>query len=213
MDETSLAPVEVPDGFEQAVWARLQPALRAERRGRFPWLMLAPAPLALAATVAILVGAAFFAGRSLPRPAPASDAGAAHAQVRERILLIDLGEHLERSQAVLVELVSADPDGPIDMSGERERAEQLVAANRLYRVTAAATGNAAVSALLDDLERVLVDVAAAPATATAQDLDALRHRIDARSLLFRVRAASSDVRDRQKDARQPRAPALVTFTL
>jgi anti-sigma factor RsiW len=204
VDETTLAPVEVPDGFERTVWARLEPALRAERRGTFPWLMLSPAPLALAATVAMLVGAAFFAGRSLPHsvPAPAAPPGLAAERVRERILLIDLGEHLDRSQAVLVELVSADPDGSIDISVERERAEQLVAANRLYRVTAAATGNTAVSALLDDLERVLVDVAAAPATATPQDLDALRHRIDARSLLFRVRAASSDVRDRQKDAQE-----------
>ena len=61
--------------------------------------------------------------------------------MRERILLVDLGEHLDRSQMVLVELVSADESDAVDISGERARAEQLVAANRLYRQTADDTGD------------------------------------------------------------------------
>ena len=54
---------DVQDGFERRVWARLEPNLRDERRGWRSWLALAPAPLALAAAVLLLVGAAFFAGR------------------------------------------------------------------------------------------------------------------------------------------------------
>ena len=59
-------------------------------------------------------------------------------------MLVDLGEHLDRSQMMLVELVSADDRESVDISGERARAEQLVSANRLYRQTAMATGDAGI---------------------------------------------------------------------
>ncbi len=61
---------------------------------------------------------------------------AAAEQIRERILLSDVGDHLDRSQMALVELVSSDDNTSMDMAGERSRAEQLVADNRLYRQTA-----------------------------------------------------------------------------
>ena len=121
-------------------------------------------------------------------------------QVRERILLVDLGEHLERSQMILVELVSADAEGTVDLSAERAHAEQLLAANRLYRHTAAATGDRTVSELLDELERMLVELAAGPERLASQDLESVRRQIGANGLLFRVRVVSSEVRERQKDA-------------
>ena len=199
----SAPPVEAPDGFERTAWARLQPALAAPRRGWASWFAVSPAPLAFAAGVLVLVGASFMAGRLMPRPGPAAGEPASQtaAQVRERILLVDLGEHLDRSQRVLVELASADDStGSVDMSLEQSRAEQLVAANRLYRQTAASTGDAAIAAVLDDLERVLVDIAASPKTMTQDDLDAVRRRIESKELLFKVRVMASQVRARQRDA-------------
>lgn len=121
--------------------------------------------------------------------------------VRERILLVDLGEHLDRSQMVLVELVSADDAAAsVDISLEQSRAEQLVAANRLYRQTAASTGDAGTASVLDELERVLVDIAASPTTLSQEDLDSVRRRIASKELLFKVRVVSSRVHDRQKAA-------------
>jgi hypothetical protein len=75
-----------------------------------------------------------------------------------------------------------------------------LAANRLYRETALRTGDTATAALLGDLERVLVDVAASPSTLTQGDLDEVRRRIDSNGLLFKVRVVSSDVRERQRAA-------------
>jgi hypothetical protein len=86
------------------------------------------------------------------------------------------------------------------MSLEQSRAEQLVADNRLYRQTATQTGDAAIAAVLDDLERVLVDIAASPKTMTQEDLDAVRRRIESKELLFKVRVMASQVRARQRDA-------------
>ncbi|PYR58307.1 MAG: hypothetical protein DMF85_11070, partial [Acidobacteria bacterium] len=108
-----------------------------------------------------------------------------------------------RSQMVLVELVSAGgSSGDVDISTERERAGQLVAVNRLYRQTALSTGDANMASLLDDLERVLVDVAASPSPVSQADFDAVRRRIESKGLLFKVRVVSSEVRERQRAAVQ-----------
>ena len=205
IDESAVA-VEPPPSFERTVWARLEPNLRPARRGWASWLM-SPAPLGLAAAVAVLVVGAFFAGRALS-PAPSvPDAATAVAleQIRERILLSDLGAHLDRSQMALVELVSADENAAGDISGDRSRAEQLVADSRLYRQTAADTGDVALSELLDEIERVLTDVAASPQSGSSRDLADVRRRIESRDLLFKVRVVSSDIRERQKVSNQRQA--------
>jgi hypothetical protein len=191
--------MDAPEGFERLAWARLEPALAVGRRGWLRAALLTPAYVALAAAVIVLVGAAFMAGRMIPKtPAGAAAAAKPADQVRERILLVDLGEHLDRSQMVLVELVSADDKGSVDVSNERARAEQLVAANRLYRQTAVSTGDAAMASVLDDLERVLVDIAAGPSTMSQDDLDSVRRRIASKELLFKVRVISTQVREREK---------------
>jgi hypothetical protein len=202
VDESALAGPELPDHFERTVWARLEPNLR-RGSGWFSWFVLSPGRLAWIATVVLLVGAAFMAGRLLPR----SEDGAAAAanDLRQRILLVDLSDHLDRSQMMLVEIVSADDENAVDISDERARAEQLVTANRLYRQTALATGDRGIVDLLDELERVLVDLAASPAELSPERLAEVRRRIESRSLLFKVRVVSAEVRQRQKSIVQSRA--------
>lgn len=195
--------LELPEGYERTVWARLEPGLAAQRRGWFSWLVLSPARLAWAAAIVALVGASFFAGQVSQRQAAPAQTAATTDELREQILLTDLGEHLDRSQMMLVDLVSAGED--VDMSVERERAENLVADNRLYRQTASATGDAAVSELLEDLERILVELAASPDELSAADLEGVRQRIEAKSLLFKVRVLSSSVREKQQQQIRQRA--------
>ena len=205
IDETSVASIDLPPSFERTVWARLEPNLKPQR-GRWLSFVLSPAPLALAAAVLVLVVGAFFAGRTLsPAPAPSTSAAASLDQIRERILLADLGQHLDRSQMALVELVSADGDASVDFLGERSRAEQLVADSRLYRQTAEETGDHAISELLDEIERVLTDVAASPPGGSSRDLADVRRRIESRDLLFKVRVLSSEIRERQKVSIQRQA--------
>jgi hypothetical protein len=209
VNEAALAGPEPPDGFERTVWARLEPSLD---RGQGGWLSrLLPSPSRLGwatAAIAIVVGA-FYAGRLSPRAPEApstttaaaiTNAGSTSNQVRERILLVDLSDHLDRSQRVLVELVSAEGAGTANIAGERERAEQLVVANRLYRETASATGDSSVVDLLDQLERVLVEVAASPSDLSPREMDDVRRRIESGSLLFKVRVVSSDLQERRKAA-------------
>ena len=130
---------------------------------------------------------------------------AAIEQIRERILLAEVSEHLDRSQMALVELVSTDETATADISGDQSRAAQLVADNRLYRQTAEQTGEVALSELLDEIERVLTEVAASPQSGSSRDLADVRRRIESRDLLFKVRVVSSALRERQRTSIQRQA--------
>ena len=211
VDDAALGVPELPEGFERVGVG----SARAESAARAWRMALAVAPFSIAAWLGSCGRGACGLG-VLRRPAVARDpstpgtppaavtATAANAaanqnQVRERILLIDLGDHLDRSQRVLVELVTAE-GAAADFASERNRAEQLVWANRLYRETAAATGDSSVVDLLDQLERVLVEVAASSPNSSQRELDDVRRRIESGSLLFKVRVVSSDLLERRRAA-------------
>lgn len=114
--------------------------------------------------------------------------------VRERVLLIAVGDHLERSQMVLVELAHANTRGALDISAERQLADDLVASNRLYRQTAQQMGQENVAGLLDELERVLVEVARGPSTVSMQQLADIQQRIESQGILFKVKVIGSEIR-------------------
>lgn len=208
MAAVDILPVPVlSEGFERTVWARLEPSLSA-RRGWFSSFVLSPANLAWMGAVLVLVAGAFFAGRISHTPATGARTATAD-EIREGVLLVDLGEHLERSQTMLVELVSADVElsesqATIDVTTERERAQELVAANRLYRQAASENGEIQVSQLLDELERLLVELAASPDQLATEDMERVQQRIAAKDLLFKVRVVSSAVKERQKEQTRSR---------
>ena len=194
------------------VWQRLAPKLSSqpikELGSRWPRMFqstewLRPRPLAAAAAVAVLVLAAFLLGRFWPRPVIQVASQPVPPEVRDRILLVAVGDHLERSQMVLVELVNAKGDGTVDISAERERAEDLVAANRLYRQTAARAGEVGVASVLDELERVLIEIAHSPSKASQAQLDEIRHRIEAQGILFKVRIIDSQMQQRGRERIAP----------
>jgi hypothetical protein len=200
------------DGYGAEVWARLQPSLgrdTATWRDRLRAL-LAPRRLVLAGGMAVLVAAAFVAGTFLPgrtttptmvpatAPAPAAQmASADRERVRERILLVAVGDHLERSQVALVELVNNPGGATVDISGEQAIARDLVTENRLYRQTALTTGEPGVASVLDDLERVLVEIANSPTTMTAAEFSEVRGRIEQQGIIFKVRVFGDRVRERE----------------
>jgi len=170
---------------------RAQIENRLDRRVWRQWHW--PRPLAWAAVVAALV-LAFLAGRwMVPVEEPA--VATAPADVRDRVLLVALGDHLERSQILLVELKNTEANGAVDISVERASAEELVGPNRLYRQTAAASGEPAIVDLLDDLERVLLEVAHGPDRMGAGEVNELRGRIESQGILFRVRVLESRIGD------------------
>lgn len=195
---TAIDATEVPEPdpwFEQRAWARLEPALTASERHR-PW-QLPWRAIAWGAAAALVVIAAFVAGQFASKPAAPVQTASTPPVMPERVLLVDLGDHLDRSELALVEFVSGTDAA--QMASSRERVEELVAANRLYRRTATTSGDPGVADVLDELERALIEIAGTAPTASTTDLDVMRQRIDTRGLLFKVRVMREQLQERAKD--------------
>ncbi len=202
-----VAPVEVPEpgeDYEARVWDRLQWRLRGEKkRERLTWAKA----LALAATVIV----AFLAGvlwKSSSRrvdessrvatattnpTTPLVDSTTRRLGDSTRVLLVVVGEHFDHSERVLVELTNLTPDGSTDITTERERAEELLASNRLYRSTAIDRGEQDVATLLDELEPVLLQIARSPSQVSAEELRAMQKRVETKGLVFKLRVVRADV--------------------
>ena len=123
------------------VWQRIEHRLGA-RRGAAFWMLGGSWRWAAASRgVRGVDGDGLLAGRFYPRHKQPAQIAAADAQTGERVLLVAVGDYLERSQMVLIELTNANPAGSMDISAEQERAGDLVTETRLYRQTAARTGD------------------------------------------------------------------------
>jgi hypothetical protein len=191
-DLDGLRPADVPepaDGFEARMWRRVEAKLPRKGLRWAPWM----GGLAIAASLVL----AFWLGKitnvsSPTAPAPTQE------EVRERILLVAVGDHLERSQMVLLEVVNA-PAGEADLTVPQRSAEELATANRLYRQAATRAGEPAVASVLEDLERVLVEIAHSPSPASSAEVDRLRQRIESKGLLLKVRVIGSHVREKEKE--------------
>jgi hypothetical protein len=210
-------PVAEPEaGYETRLWHAIQLRLGRPKVG-FAWSVwrewIAPRRLVSIGAVAAMIAAAFLAGRYTGRlqpNGPASDVTNINApippQVRERILLVAVGDHLDRAQTVLLEISNADADGTgreaahqeVNISDEQTRAENLLEANRIYRQTAEHSGDNAVANVLDELEPVLLDIVHSPPNVSAVELSDLQKRIAAEGLLLKVRVLDSTVRNESK---------------
>lgn len=202
------SPAEEPSsGFEARIWARLEPALTPAAPWWRRWLAMpavrwAPAGLAAAALVAAFAGGWWLRSGTVP---PLEIRGASERvpaamsfdppDAQARVLVLAVGDHLARAEMALSELMNA---GPAMDELDRVRAADLVATNRLVRQTAAQAGDETLDDVLEEIERVLVEVANAPADVAAEELNALRRRVESRGILFRVRVLGNELRTRQQ---------------
>jgi len=194
-------PVPDPgDDYGRRVWQHIAPRL-PEKRVRWWQTWFEPKQLVAVGAIAALLVAAFLAGR-ISRHDRTPDVIANKEQVRERVLVVAVGEHLGRSEMMLVELSNAEPIDPaqkhVNIASEQRRAEDLLEENRLYRQTALQEGDTGLANVLDDLERVLLDVAHSPDNVTPAQLEKIRQKIEAQGILFKVRVVSKDLQERQK---------------
>ncbi|MCP4664038.1 MAG: hypothetical protein GY856_52310 [bacterium] len=202
---------EPPEDYGAQVWSRLAPQLRdpGSRRGIREWIaeflsppvLFSPRRLAAAGALVGMLAVAFVAGRYWPAAQPGTEEPFP-ATGRERIMLTAVGRHLERSQRLLIELANTAGNGGVDVADERELAEELLHANRIYRSASQRSGKAALAAVLDELERVLLDLARGPEELPAAELEELRSRID--GILFKVQIVGSHVR--RGGPAKPQAP-------
>jgi hypothetical protein len=217
---TSIAVPDPGEDYGQRVWQQIAPRLPEKRERWWSSLFfgrpkcvnwLTPQRWVAAGAIAALIIAAFLAGRATKHSAVGEVAGAVdQGKVRERVLIMAVGEHLGRSEMVLVELANAEPQGAgqkqVNISGEQRRAEDLLEENRLYRQTALEQGDTALAGVLDELERTLLDVAHSPQQPTAAQLEGMRQRIESRGILFKVRVVGKELQQREASGQTPAAP-------
>ena len=186
------------ESYGRELWARLRPSLASKPTA--PSFFPGWRPWVLSASLAALLAVAFLAGRVWPR-GPES-ANPSEQLTRGRILAAAVADHLDRSQIVLLEFLHGDPAADSSGGHETRLAEELVSANRLYRQTAARAGERGVTAVLDELERVLLEIAHSP---TPEAREALKRRIESEGTLFKVRVLRSELDRREKAATPPPA--------
>jgi hypothetical protein len=192
-----------PPDYEERVWRSIAPAIGVSKQARGShWWQFGRREWATALAMVCVAVLAFLVGRhGQPPPAPADMRAGGTEVARDGVLTAAVGDHLERSEFVLAELVNADPAArQLNISGERMLAENLLMANRLYRQTADAEGRTAMVALLEDLERVLLEITHSPESLDAEEASTLRRRVEEQNLLFKVRVVGSKLREQLEGA-------------
>lgn len=197
---------EVPEpaaDYETRVWDRLRWRMRAEaKRGKrnqwMKWLAVA------AVTFFAFITGLLWRRQAVPEYTEATATQTATAvqpagqtntqQQRDRVLLVVVSDHFDRSERILIELTNLTPtEDNVDIGAERAAAEELLASNRLYRRTALDRGEESVATLLDELEPVLLQIAHAPDDMSADELRRIQKRVEAKGLVFKLRVVRNDV--------------------
>lgn len=200
----ALDAMPIPDpgeDFGRRVWQEISPRLPDKRP---PWwqTFFQPRRLVAVGAMAALILLAFFIGRFTKKNSLGSDV-ADSGKVRERVLVVAVGDHLGRSEMILMELANAEPEKGqklMNIYAEQKRAEDLLEENRLYRQTALRDGDTAMASTLDELERVLLDIANSPDEVTPAQFEAIQKRIAAKGILLKVRVVKQELHQRRQTA-------------
>jgi hypothetical protein len=152
--------------------------------------------------MAMLVVVAFMLGRYWPASTDLTGPQRLTAeQIHSRLLVASVADHFDRSRMVLVEILHApDEDGEVDISAGQSGVGELVAANRLLRQTAELNRDSGLASVLEDLERVLLEIEHCPSQLSLGELASLRERIETQGILFKIRILESQIRQRQREA-------------
>jgi hypothetical protein len=202
-------PRPAPD-LNDRVWAAIRPALpiyhpQAQgRRSSGVFTGWWPRGLVWAGALASLVfiGTAFWAGRLFERRHTETNlALQASPSQPGRVLLLVVRDHLDRSERLLVELDHAGHFTRVDRGPLAREAADLLEDNRLYRQTAATSRDPALAQLLDQLDRVLVEVAHDPAALHGGDLARMREQMNLDGLLFELRVVRDRHNKNEKETR------------
>lgn len=164
---------------------RRKPARSGEARTRLRWVVWATG-LAATLVMGVAIGR-FTAGGGSETVQPPPTVAAANGPV-PAAYRVAVGDHLNRVETFLA-VFSADAGGTSARNGDLEQpVRQLLQQTRLLRGSPAGQ-DVALGALLDDIELVLVQIAAYAEAGDTEDLGFIEQGIKDRSVLLRLRAA------------------------
>jgi hypothetical protein len=186
------AGLTAPAGSPAAL--RLRSAvLRPGRKWRsWMWMGLSYATgCAVLATAAFYVGTVWEHQQHLKREAAREAERKPGAPEKPRVVVVVLGDHLDRSERLLVELKHADADNQELVKPLRDEARGLLAANHVFREDADKSGDGALSQALDKLDKLLREIANEPGGLNKASLERLQQEMTNEGLLFEVRVLRS----------------------
>jgi hypothetical protein len=189
---------ERDENYAEQMWARVQAGLppRSAASRRLLHLGLWRG-LAYGALCATLVAGAFYGGRVYEQwqhhkmMLAGAKAQTPAAAPQPRIVVVVLGDHLDRSERLLVELKHADAESPELVNPLRDEARGLLAANRVFRDDAEKQGDPSLTEALSHLDTVLTELANGRGGLDAVALKRVRDEMNADGLLFEVRVLRS----------------------
>ena len=198
-----LAYEELSAAYGESVWTRVAGKLSvlgmdgAPRR-KVSWGLM----LGWATACAVLVVAAFEIGRFVEhRQHPQTATVKPASPVERQVVVVVLGDHLDRTERLLVELKHADGEDADVVRPMRDEARSLLVANHVFLEDADKSGDTALAKALDHLDHLLNDVANAPGGLNAASIARLQEEMRADGLLFKVRVLRSRQEHRGMTAR------------
>lgn len=199
-DLTALRALAVPErdeNYGEQMWARVEAALppRSAKRG-WAATFAAGRLLAYAGGCAALALGAFYLGRVWEQrhsaPIVAQHAPAAPQAQQPKVVVVLLGDHLDRSERLLVELKHTDSDTDrADLEPLKNEARSLLAANHVFRADVQDENDPALAQTLGRLDNLLTEIASQPDGLDAAQAARIRHKMNAEGLLFEVRVLRS----------------------
>jgi len=182
--------------YGDQVWHAIRSSLPVrERQEKKHWLSAGLLKgVGFATACALLVTIAFFAGRQWEHKQGPPSIAANNQPAQRRVVLVVLGDHLERSERLLVELRHADAG---EHAPVQAQARELLAENRLYRDSAERSGDPALASALEHLERVLVELSNQSGGLSNADIVRLQKEMNTDGLLFEVRVLRARVPGQQ----------------
>jgi len=190
-----------PPTPREEIWERVQ-AQRAAGRlqssrwfaGRMRWIVWATGAAALLA-----LGVAL--GRLSMRPAATSTAALPaptnEVETQSAAYRLATAEHLSRVETFLTVFTTEAPAGALGTDDLEQSARQLLRRTRTLRQSPAIAGDVALETLLDDVEFVLLQIAAFARAGDGDELHFVEQGINDRSVMLRLRSALPSANERR----------------
>jgi hypothetical protein len=116
-------------------------------------------------------------------------------------------DHLDRTERLLVQLEHASATDKADDAQLQSEARELLASNRLYRMTASNAGDPELAGALDRLEGLLAEIANDP-NLSAADVERLRKDMNTKGILFEIRVLRARSSDQQSGLRAAKGATI-----
>jgi hypothetical protein len=149
--------------------------------------------LVYAASLAVLLAAAFFAGRISDHTKARIAVVKPPAHSPQRVVVVVLSDHLDRSERLLVELKHADVRSSEMLMPLRDEARTLLPANRICEKEAESSDDPELEKALTSLDGVLTELANKPGGLNAEAIARLQDEMRSEGLLFEVRVLRSRI--------------------